>query len=209
MVAVLGGVGWITPSAQAQSAPAADTPAVQAAGMEVVPPGHPLETVLFYAVAGMAVVSAVGVCVARNIVRMATWLFLSLGAVSLIYFLLGANFLGAIQLIVYAGGTLILLIFGVMLTSKSPWVRFDASKSEVLAAGLVCAALLIVLGTVLERVPWSPPETPVPAAGVADLGRALVSTYVVPFEMAGVLLMIVMVGAAHLARQEPKGKPRG
>ena len=166
------------------------------------PPGGLLEPILFYAVAATIVVAVLGVCIAKNIVRMAVWLFIALGSVAMLYFLLAADFLGAIQLIVYVGGTLILLIFGVMLTSKSPWVRFEPPKLELLGAALVCGALLVALCVVLCQAVWPATEGAVPGASIADLGRRLVTTYLVPFEIAGVLLMIVMVGAAHLARQE-------
>ena len=118
------------------------------------------------------------------------------------YFLLAANFLGAIQLIIYAGGTLVLLVFGVMLTSKSPWVRFDPPKAELIAAAVVCLALVVSLCVVLAQTVWFGVEGIVPGATVAAFGERLLTTYLVPFEVAGVLLMIVMVGAAHLARQE-------
>ncbi|MEK6675315.1 MAG: NADH-quinone oxidoreductase subunit J [Planctomycetota bacterium] len=166
------------------------------------PSGGLLDAFMFYSVATAIVVSAVGVCLTKNIVRMAVWLFVCLGSVATAYFLLAANFLGAIQLIVYAGGTLILLIFGVMLTSKSPWVRFDAKWGEVLAAGAVCVAMLVVLSIVLRGTTWQPASQVVPGVAVADLGVKLLTAYVVPFEVAGLLLMIVMVGAAHLARQD-------
>lgn len=165
-------------------------------------PGGVLEALLFYAVAGGAIISALAVCFTKNIVRMAVWLLLALGSVSMLYFSLAANFLAAIQLIVYAGGTLVLLVFGVMLTSKSPWARFEASRLETLGALVVCGALTISLATLLTRAPWPQVSGTVPGASVADLGHSLLTTYLVPFEMAGVLLMIVMVGAAHLARQD-------
>jgi len=191
-VAMLVGLGSTTLTALAagSSAPTA------------APPGGVLEAIMFYAVAIATVVSALGVCVSRNVVRMAVWLFLTLGSVALLYFLLAASFLGAIQLIIYAGGTLILLVFGVMLTSKSPWVRWEAPKLEVLGAGVVCLALFVTLSLVLCRASWPGAEAALPGAPVADIGRRLLTAYVVPFEVAGVLLMIVMVGAAHLARQE-------
>jgi NADH-quinone oxidoreductase subunit J len=165
-------------------------------------PGGVLEAFLFYTVAGSVVLSALGVCIAKNIVRMAVWLFVGLGSVAMLYFLLAANFLGAIQLIIYAGGTLVLLVFGVMLTSKSPWVRFDPPKVELIAAAGVCLALVVSLCMVLAWTVWFGVETIVPGATVAAFGERLLTTYLVPFEVAGVLLMIVMVGAAHLARQE-------
>lgn len=165
-------------------------------------PGGLLEAGLFYTIAGATVISALGVCATKNIVRMAVWLFVTLGSVALLYFLLAANFIAVIQLIVYAGGTLILLIFGVMLTSKSPWARFEPGKLEFLLAGLVCTALVVVLCIVMTGAVWSAPQQMVPGAAVEDIGRRLLTVYLVPFEVAGVLLMIVMVGAAHLARQE-------
>ncbi len=165
-------------------------------------PGGLLEALLFYGVAVATVVSAFGVCVSRNIVRMAVWLFLALGSVSMVYFMLAANFLGAIQLIVYAGGTLVLLVFGVMLTSKSPWVKFECSTAELSLAAIICATLLGCLCLILGQTTWAGVTEMVPGASVAAIGEQLLTTYLVPFEVAGVLLMIVMVGAAHMARQE-------
>ncbi len=161
-----------------------------------------LETLLFNLVAGGVVISVIGVCVSRNIVRMAVWLFMCLGSVAMVYFMLAATFLGAIQLIVYAGGTLVLLIFGVMLTSKSPWVKFEAGALETIAAGGVCVALTAALCMVLGRTTWHAAEAIVPGPAITRIGEELITKYLVPFEVAGVLLFIVMVGAAYLARQE-------
>jgi len=183
----------------------AASPALAASSRGVTvaePPGGVLEALLFYLVGGTACLSALGVCVSKNIVRMAVWLFVALGSVALIYFMLAANFLAVIQLIVYAGGTLVLLVFGVMLTSKSPWARFETPKSELALSAVVCVALVVSLCTVLSRAVWHGTEEVVPGAAVEEIGRVLLTTYLVPFEAAGILLMVVMVGAAHLARQE-------
>lgn len=170
--------------------------------IQAAPPGNPIEALLFYVIAAAAVVSALGVCLSKNVVRMAVWLFGALASVSLMYFLLASNFLGAIQLIVYVGGTLILLVFGVMLTNKSPWVRFEPRAIEIAAAAGVCIGLCAALCLMFSRTDWAGTQQAVPGTPVAEFGRQLVTTYLVPFEVAGVLLMIVMVGAAHLARQD-------
>ena len=180
----------------------AQVEAIPAGVTQAAAPGGALDAALFYGVAGTAMIAAVGVCISKNIVRMAVWLFVALGSVALLYFLLAANFLGAIQLIVYAGGTLVLLIFGVMLTSKSPWVRFEAGKLELAGAAVVCGALLVSLCLLLGGSVWHSTESAHPGPAMAQIGEQLITTYLVPFEVAGVLLMIVMVGAAHLARQE-------
>src|SRR5438445_4873103 len=97
--------------------------------------------VLFYVFAAMSVSSAIGVVVSRNIVRTAVALLFTLLGVGGLYFLLDAEFLAAAQLVVYAGGTLKLIFFGVMLTSKSPFSRFEPKLVEVVIA--VCIALML------------------------------------------------------------------
>ena len=161
-----------------------------------------LEAIFFYVFAAAALISGLMICVGRNIVRMAVWLFFVLASVAMLYFLLGANFLGAIQFIVYAGGTLLLLIFGVMLTSKSPWVRLKIKPQEVFAAAAVGLILLVVLVVMILVTHW--PDEIAVAQGftVGEIGRGLLTTYLVPFEVASVLLLVVMIGAAYIARQE-------
>ncbi len=187
---------------------AAATPLHEEAAPRVEPgvvyatPGGWFEAAMFYVFGGVAIASALGVCVSRSVVRMATWLFFALGAVSILYFLLAATFLAAIQLIVYVGGVLILLIFGVMLTSQSPWVRFTPTRTNLAVASLICVGLLICLMSVLARTDFGTPSATSIGTSVEAIGQRLLTHYLVAFEIAGVLLMIVMVGAAHLARQE-------
>jgi len=157
---------------------------------------------MFYLVAGVTLGSGVAICVSSNIVRMAVYLFGTLGSVAVLYFLLLANFVGAIQLIVYAGGTLVLLIFGVMLTSKSPWARFDVKKIELGLAGLVSVVLAGVLIWAISGAAWPVTQDAVTGASVETFGQSLLTTYLVPFEVVSVLLLVVMIGAAYMARQE-------
>ena len=89
-----------------------------------------------------------------------------------------------------------------MVPGRWGWGRFGPGKFELLRATLVCTALVVVLCRVMTDAVWSAPEKMVPGASVEDIGWRLLTVYLVPFEVAGVLLMIVMVGAAHLARQE-------
>jgi NADH-quinone oxidoreductase subunit J len=143
-----------------------------------------------------------GCVISTNIVRMATCLFGTLGAVAILYFLMSATFLGAIQLIVYAGGTLIVIIFGVMLTSKSPWVKYVPKPAELVIGGLVCLALFGGLVKLLLGANWGAGQPNAQGFEVAQIGWALLNTYLVPFELASVLLLAVMIGAAYLARPE-------
>src|SRR5215212_7471134 len=104
-----------------------------------------VSAVLFYVFALMSAISAIGVVISRNIVRTAVCLLFTLAGVAGLYFLLNAEFLAAVQLVVYAGGTLILIVFGVMLTSKSPFSRFEPKLAEVVVSISIGAILLIAL----------------------------------------------------------------
>lgn len=176
-------------------------------GYEVVQAGSTAEAVMFYIVGGLAAIMALGCVISTNIVRMAMCLFGTLGSVAILYFLLAANFLAAIQLIVYAGGTLIVIIFGVMLTTQSPWAKFKPHLVEILAGVVVCGGLFAGLVAALLATDWHSAQaggaTLEPASyTVATIGKALLTTYLVPFELASVLLLAVMIGAAYLARTE-------
>src|SRR5689334_12966591 len=99
-----------------------------------------LSAALFWIVAGLTGASAVMVVVTQNIVRAAAWLLFTLAGTSAVYFLLGADFVGATQLIVYVGGTLVLVVFGVMLTAQGPFVSMKSGAGEwaiVTVVGLV------------------------------------------------------------------------
>jgi len=167
-----------------------------------------LETVVFYIFGGLMVVSSVAIVFSRSIVRSAVWLLGTLVSAGFLYFLLSANFLGAIQLIVYAGGILILIVFGVMLTAKSPHVRFNARPREIAIAALVGVILFAGLSGLMlatdywPAIPDAAPEREV--RPVADIGRSLLTQYLIPFELVSVLLLAVMIGAAYLASPEKK-----
>lgn len=162
-----------------------------------------MDSLAFYVFAAVSLTSAIGIVVTTNIVRSAICLLGTLGGVACLYFLLDANFLAAVQLIVYAGGTLILIVFGVMLTSKSPWVGFRPPKGQAIMAILVAVLMAFGVCTLVLRADWGPSTGVLEQSpAVAEIGQALLTRYLVPFEVASVLLLVVMIGAAYLSRPE-------
>jgi NADH-quinone oxidoreductase subunit J len=182
-------------------------------------------TLFFLLFAGLACGFAVAVVAADNVVRMALYLVLSLGATAGLFFLAGAEFIGAMQLMIYVGGTLVLLVFGVMLTAQTPFVSMKSAAGDRVLAGVAAVALLAVL----LQAAFSVPAWRRPAAGVVGppsatpLGMALVgarvdepasaapgrrSGYLLPFEIVSVHLLVVLVGAAYLARAKRRKTPR-
>src|SRR5437868_13349474 len=108
-----------------------------------------LSLLLFFAIAFGTALSALAVVFTRNIVRAAVWLLFTLIGVSLTYFLLGAEFVGAAQLIVYVGGTLVLVVFGVMLTAQGPLRELRTRPAEWAVGGVLGAALFGLLVAVV------------------------------------------------------------
>lgn len=162
---------------------------------------------------------ALGVLFSPNIVRMAFYLIISLGAVAGLFFLAGAEFLGAMQLMLYVGGTLVLVVFGVMLTARSNFVRMKAGGGEwILTLFVGGALLLLLLRTAFLIEDWRiPPTHELPLADASmttRIGLALSgvrldggSGYLLPFVIVSVHLLVVLIGAAYLARaRRPAGK---
>ena len=184
-------------------------------------------SVFFLLFAAVACGFAVAVVVAENVVRMALYLVLSLGATAGLFFLAGAEFVGAMQLMIYVGGTLVLLVFGVMLTAQAPLVSIKGSGRDKVVAGVVGAVLLaVLLQASLSVAAWRTPAAGAIAAPAATpIGMALVGVrvdepgvgsptqnvrpgYLLPFEIVSVHLLVVLVGAAYLARAKRRKTPR-
>jgi NADH-quinone oxidoreductase subunit J len=118
------------------------------------------QTFLFWTIAGLTGVSAIAVVVTQNIVRAAAWLLFTLGGTAGIYFLIGADFVGATQLIVYVGGILVLVVFGVMLTAQGPFVTLRAGAAEWVVALGVGILLFGVLAYTTYTTAWAKTSDP-------------------------------------------------
>jgi NADH:ubiquinone oxidoreductase subunit 6 (subunit J) len=189
-------------------------------------------TFFFLLFALIAVVFAVAVVYTSNIVRMAFYLTLSLGATSGLFFLAGADFVGAMQLLIYVGGTLVLLIFGVMLTAQGPFITMKTERTQWFIASIVGGSLLLVLlAAALQVREWRElPESAVAEQSrdeptATPLGMALLGTrvdvdefteekhaglagYLLPFEIISVHLLVVLIGSAYLARAKRRARQR-
>lgn len=171
---------------------------------------RPFEAFAFYIFASVIVVSCLGCVLSQNIVRTAAWLLGALAATAGLFLLLSANFLAVVQLIAYAGGILVLIVFGIMLTVKNPASRERPAAREVLLAvltlGTLLAGLLALVIPAFSRsgLPAPNPTANATPADVASLGEALLSGYWLPLQMLAFLLLAVMIGAAYLARPEKK-----
>lgn len=187
-------------------------------------PGAP-----FLLLATLACASAVAVVLSYNVVRMALYLIVCLASTAGLFLLAGADFVGVTQLMIYVGGTVVLLVFGVMLTSQAQYVRMKAAPHELALASLVAAALLLLIGWGALRVEgWNAVSTassaglsPQPLQTAAPIGLALLGVrpdappneaaghrgaagYALPFELLSIHLLVALVGSAYLARAKKR-----
>jgi NADH-quinone oxidoreductase subunit J len=205
-------------------------------------------SVIFLLFSLLACGFALAVVFTSNVVRMAFYLVLSLGATAGLFFLAGADFVGAMQILIYVGGTLVLLVFGVMLTAQGPFISMKTASGEWILTALVGGSLLAVLlptaykiadwnkgqsfapslatGASAGTTPATEPQLPQaqPTATPIGLGllgarvdqlneakgtsRGMLSGYLLPFEIISVHLLVVLIGAAYLARAKKRVRPR-
>ena len=163
---------------------------------------------------------ALGVLLAKNIVRMAFYLVLSLSSTAGLFFLAGADFVGAMQLMIYVGGTLVLLIFGVMLTSQERFIEMRTSSGEWVIAFMIGVMLFlgILVPAAFGMSEWGGLDRATAEAvqvekTVTPLAMGLLGArvddpskpgYLLMFEIVSVHLLVVLVGAAYLARAKRK-----
>ena len=164
-----------------------------------------LFVIVFYIFALLTLVSASVVVFSKNIVRSAFSLLFTFFGVAGLYVLLMADFLAITQLMIYVGGILVLVIFGVMLTNRQINVDAKTGTVQTLPAVLIAAAIAGTLVGMFWSTDWriihSLPET---ASSGQKIGNMLLTSYLLPFEVASVVLLVALVGAAMIARREKK-----
>jgi NADH-quinone oxidoreductase subunit J len=155
----------------------------------------------FYLLAAVLLFSALLVVTLRNIFHCALFLIIALLAMAGFYFYLGAPFVGVIQLLIYVGAIMVLIIFAIMLTARISDRLNKVSTGLVIPALIAVLALLYFLLTELGRTPL-PGRVTAPLDTLNGLGRALMTTYVLPFEVISLVLLAALVAAIVLARKD-------
>ena len=170
-------------------------------------------TVAFYVIAIVLVGSSLAVVLLRNILHAALFLALAFGAAAGVYVLLNAEFIAIVQILIYAGAVTVLVLFAIMLTRNVMSRESSPFSGQTWLAGLIaaalCAGLIFTVGA--SQMVIGSPNSPVYAAGatggtVARIGQLLYSpfsySYVLPFEIASVVLLVAIIGAIIIGRED-------
>ncbi len=168
-----------------------------------------IESVIFFVLAGLILLSAVRVVASRDLVHAVLWLGVVLVLTAGVFVMLGAPFLAGIQLLLYTGGVITLMLFGVMLTRRHHEIGVEIDSSRRLPAALGAASLFGAMASAIFRTDlpaWSS-SAPVSAR---EIGRAFLTDHLVAFEVLSILLLAAMIGAIVLGRQrdfDDEGEP--
>ena len=163
-----------------------------------------ISTAVFYLVAIVTVGSAAMVAFSRNIIYSAFSLLGAFGGVAGIYIFLGADFVAAVQLLIYVGGILVLVLFAVMLTHRITDVQITNRAAGRLPAILVTAFFLYLLIQTVRETSWVKAKQVVYAATTGNIGELFLGSYLLPFELASLVLLAALIGAVVLSRKEIK-----
>jgi NADH-quinone oxidoreductase subunit J len=162
------------------------------------------ESLIFFALAGLILLGAVRVVACRDLVHAVLWLGVVLVLTAGMFLILRAPFLAGIQLLLYTGGVITLMLFGVMLTRRHHEIGVEIDSSRRLPAAIASAALFGAMACAIIRTElpaWSS-SAPIPAI---EIGRAFLTDHLVAFEVLSVLLLAAMIGAIVLGRQRDFG----
>ena len=165
--------------------------------------GEILYQVIFYGFALLVTCSAMVVAFSKNIVHSAFALLLTFFGVAGLYVFLAADFLAGVQVLIYVGGILVLLLFAVMLTHKISEVKLSNPATKPWLAGPLVLIILIGLIRVFLTTDW-PVKEMATGPTTKEIGKAIMGQYLLPFETVSVLLLAALIGAAYLARPKRK-----
>jgi len=160
------------------------------------------DLIVFIIIALISIVSSIMVVETEEIFHSALYLALMFVSVAGIFLLLGAEFLAAIQVLIYAGAVVILVLFAIMLTKRDAPLKNEAPLHGRIPKLGIVAAFIFLLAVPLLSVSWPSVYNTIHTYSVAQLGIALFSDYVIPFEVVSVALLAALIGGIFLAKEE-------
>jgi NADH-quinone oxidoreductase subunit J len=164
-----------------------------------------LYTIVFYIFAAITLSAACIVVFSRNIVHAAFSLLFAFFGVAGIYVFLLADFIAITQLLIYVGGILVLILFGVMLTGRQIKVDVKTGAVQILPAVLIVAALAGTLIGIYWFTDWNVnPYLEIMDKTAPQIGELMLTKYLLPFEISSIVLLVALIGAVMIARREKK-----
>jgi NADH-quinone oxidoreductase subunit J len=156
---------------------------------------------IFLLMSALVIGSAFWVVFSPSLIHSAVSLMFTLFGTAGLYIFLYADFIAATQVVIYVGGILVLIIFGVMLTNRIDQSSIASSSKNQFVGGLCSLAIFVLLVGVIFNTPWHINSVEIQEDTVSIIGRMLLNEYLLPFEIASILLLAALMGAALLSRK--------
>jgi NADH-quinone oxidoreductase subunit J len=163
-----------------------------------------LSTAVFYLVALITVGSALMVAFSRNIIYSAFSLLGTFAGAAGLYVFLGADFVAAVQLLIYVGGILVLILFAVMLTHRITDVEITNRAAGRIPALIITGVFIYLLIQTVRETPWAKAKEVIHQPTAARIGDLFLDSYLLPFELASLVLLAALIGAVVISRKEIK-----
>lgn len=160
------------------------------------------EPVAFWGLSIVLVGSALAVVLSKNLFHSVLWLALALTGTAGVFLLLDAEFLAAVQLLLYAGGVITIAVFAIVVTERLVGERLSQTNRRIAGGAVVSAALLAFLVTTIGTRPLAMARPGMPGDLTRTIGEAVLTRYVLPFELLAVLMLTGLLGAIYFARPE-------
>ena len=161
-----------------------------------------MSSLLFLFLVLMIIVSAVMVVISTQLINSAVSLLFTLFGVAGLYVFLYADFMAATQVIIYVGGILVLIIFGVMLTNKIENATITSKTHNKIPGAIFSGLLLLLQFYAIFNTKWLVNENSAKDSTIVDIGELLLGKYLLPFEVVSILLLAALIGAAMLSRKK-------
>lgn len=161
-----------------------------------------LEVVGFWILAVVLVGSALAVVLSKNLFHSVLWLALALTGTAGVFLLLDAEFLAGVQILLYAGGVVTVVVFAIVVTERLVGATLTQTNRGLVAGASVAGVLLVVLVNTLLATPLAGVRIPFASDPTALIGREVMTRYVLPFELLAVILLVSLVSASYFARPE-------
>lgn len=160
-----------------------------------------ISSILFAFFAGMTVLPVFYLLFTRNIIRAAFALVVSLLGLAALFVLQHSELMAVVQILIYAGGVIVLLLFGMMLTKRNNEEGVFTSHRNLLISGIASLALFLLLCQLIVRTEWPFTEVVISGNQVRTIGVLLLTDHLVAFELVAFVLLVALVGAAYLAKK--------
>jgi len=160
------------------------------------------ETIAFWSLAVVLVGSALAVVLSKNLFHSVLWLALALTGTAGVFLLLEAEFLAAVQLLLYAGGIVTIVVFAIVVTERLVGERITQTSRRITAGSVTALALIALVVNAISRQPLATAREPLTTDLTRTIGESVLTRFVLPFELLGVLMLAAMLGAVYFARPE-------